>query len=120
MYLRLFRSIVAAVATIHDRSVLHLDLKVDNVLLRHKGLGRTSGQAAFDAAVAIGDFGEAVHRPGVAPHDVFTLQSRGTEAVRAKRWSPLSAAPSCLLPLSAAFACTTLICNGVRTAHGIS
>lgn len=86
MYLRMFRSITAAVSAIHDRSIIHLDLKVDNVLLRSKGLGRSSVQSAFDAAVAIADFGEAVHRPGVAPHDMFTLQSRGTEAVRVRVW----------------------------------
>ncbi len=80
-YLRAFHSVVAAVRGMHDRGVVHFDLKPDNVLLRRLDLDAQSPQAHFDAAVAVGDFGEALCVPPPATAASTTLVSRGTESI---------------------------------------
>ena len=68
--------------SLHDRSIIHFDLKCDNVLLRSCALTPELSQAVIDSAVAIADFGEAVFCPGVDVSAMSTVTARGTESVK--------------------------------------
>ena len=63
LMLRLFRCVVAAVGTLHERGVTHFDLKCDNVMLRRRPeLDDTL--EVLQSLVCIVDFGESVFTPG--------------------------------------------------------
>ncbi len=64
------------VAAMHERHVVHLDLKAENVLIRQQPRASDS-----DVSLLLGDFGEAmVLGPGSA---AVLRQSRGTECIQA-------------------------------------
>jgi serine/threonine protein kinase len=82
-YLRIFRSVVVGVQRLHDRGVVHFDLKCDNIFLRSlPAISSATPQSVMDDVVAIGDFGESLYTPQVHARHCRTLESRGTDRVK--------------------------------------
>lgn len=73
LYMWIFHRVVEAVHALHRDSVVHFDIKCDNILLEQKG----GAEDPFTVAVA--DFGESKSFNGLS--DEATFRSHGTEFI---------------------------------------
>ncbi|KAJ8611037.1 hypothetical protein CTAYLR_007065 [Chrysophaeum taylorii] len=77
-YMSVFARVARCVARIAQANIVHLDLTCDNVLLRSDPL-----ENACDAAVCVGDFGEArILGNGAMSQGASLLRAHGTECIQ--------------------------------------